>query len=100
MIFPFPDIVGDGAVHQLTTRTDIPTCNTLQIVATGTAGLVARIGGAATGVNAPSATQGIPVIANGGGQFFPPRWGINGYTAAGIFVFVPAGVTISGAAIT
>ena len=96
MVFPFPDIVGDNTVHQLTTRTDIPTCNTIQIVAIGTSG-AARIGGAATGVNAPSATQGIPLLANGGGQFFPPRWGINGYSPASIYVYVPVGVTVSGA---
>ena len=83
----------------MTTRTDIPACNTIQIVALGTSG-TARVGGAATGVNAPSASQGIPIIANGGGQYLPPRWGINGYSLGSIFVYIPVGVTVAGAGLS
>lgn len=92
-----PDIAGSNAVVNLGLTAQAngfplgATARWVQVVATGTG--TARIGGAQV-----SATVGLPVIANGGSQFFPaisqgenpPPYNLNALNA-----YIPAGCTLS-----
>lgn len=96
---PFVDIVGDNAVHQITSGEACSFgASTIQIVVTGTDGTVVRMGGSPA-AQQPSASFGIPIIANGGSQFLPWRGRDNLYQPGTFYVYVPAGATVSAAAI-
>lgn len=91
-MFPFPDIVGDNATHQITSsQITTQPAEMIQIIVTGT-------GTVRLADHTASATVGLPLAA-GGGFMLPWRGRGNGYTAGAFYVYVPSGATVSVAAI-